>query len=71
MARNTIEDVREKIERINDLDDSDLSFECWGVGTNNYRLVRRNTGETIGRTHEGATNFLTFLNGYKARLRRE
>lgn len=71
MARNTITDVREQIARLNEMGDKELTFECWGTGTNKYYLANAETGARIGDVYEGATNFLAFLHGYKAKLRRE
>lgn len=68
MARNTITDVRAKVETINQLYDDDLTFNCWGVGTNKYQLINEE-GKTFGPVCAGASEFLTFLKGFNAGLR--
>lgn len=69
MARNTIVDVREKVAKLNESVAVELSFDCWGTGQNRYHLTNAETGETYGPICIGASEFLTFLQGFAARGR--
>ena len=62
MARNTIVDVREKIEFINQTTLVELEFMNWGSGK--YQLMNAETGENYGPVCNGATEFLKFLKGF-------
>ena len=67
MARNTIVDVREKVEFINQTTLVELEFMNWGSGK--YQLMNAETGENYGPVCNGATEFLTFLEGFYVRGR--
>jgi hypothetical protein len=65
MARNTISDIREIVEYINDNTDLPLSFNCWGVGTNKYQLINDETGETYTPVCEGSTEFIKAIRSFR------
>lgn len=68
MARNTIADVRERVERLNKgwTEPAELSFNCWGVGDNKYQLMDMDTGETYGPIAIGASEFLNVIQAFEA-----
>jgi len=68
MARNTIADVREKVEYLNNRSENPetLSFNCWGTGQNKYQLTNDETGKTYGPVCVGASEFLKVLRGFDA-----
>lgn len=68
MARNTIADVRERVERLNAAWDEpeELSFNAWGTGQNKYQLMDRATGETYGPIALGASEFLKVISAFEA-----
>jgi len=67
MARTTITDVRERVERLNDkVEQHELEFSCWGVGESKYQLIDKKTGKTFGPVCVGASEFIVFLKGFKA-----
>lgn len=68
MARNTITDVREKVEYLNKgwTEPGDLSFNAWGSGQNKYQLINEESGETYGPVCVGASQFLKVLRGFDA-----
>jgi hypothetical protein len=71
MARNTIADVREIVESIDNDIQINLTFNCWGVGENKYELMNEETGETYGPVCVGTTEFIKLLRGFEARGRVE
>jgi hypothetical protein len=67
MGRNTITDVRERVERLNSgwTEPAELSFNAWGVGQNKYQLIDQETGETFGPVCIGATEFLKVIQAFE------
>lgn len=62
MGRTTKTDVREKVAQLNKgwTEPAELSFNCWGVGSNKYQLIDAD-GKTYGPVFEGAGNFVRAL----------
>lgn len=67
MSRNTVSDVREIVDHLNTgwSEPKELTFSCWGVGTNRYQLMDAETGETYGPVCNGATEFIKLLRGFE------
>lgn len=69
MARNTIVDVRKKVNQLNGMscwtDSVELSFNAWGAGQNKYQLIDKDTGRTYGPVCIGASEFLKALKAFE------
>lgn len=68
MARTTIADVRQRVERLNRgwTEPAELSFNAWGVGRNKYQLIDKETGETYGPIAIGASEFMKVISAFES-----
>jgi hypothetical protein len=68
MGRTTVTDVREVVDSLNSgwTEPEELTFSCWGVGTNKYQLMDAETGKTYGPVCNGASEFMALLRGFEA-----
>lgn len=71
MARTTITDVREELERLNKSAERELALNSWGQGK--YQIVEIDSpGEAnVSPVMIGASAAMTFLRGYAAGLNDE